>query len=132
MKKLAFSLALVALAGCCSYSQLRKDTGDILVNGVKPVATYEVVNVSYRLLGLIPFETGTTWKDGPYSPDCGSMTFFDDQCSLDDNLASVRHACKTVGATKIRNVTGRVDEAAAWSLFILKKRIVKTSCVLTK
>jgi len=132
MKRLVFSVALAALAGCSSYSQLRRDNGSVLSDGTAPVATYEVCNVAYSLLGLVPLTTGLTWKNGPYSPDNGSMTFFDDQCSLDDNLASVRHACKTVGASKVCNVTGRVDEAMGWSLFIVKKRIVKTSCVLTK
>jgi len=132
MKNAFGVIALMALTGCCSYSQLLRDTGKVAVDGTTPVATYEVVNVSYKLLGLVPLTTGTTWKEGPYSKDVGSVALFEDQCNLDDNLASVRHACQIVGANDLHNLTGRVDDAWAWSLFLIKKRVVKTSCVITR
>lgn len=130
MNKIFGGIVLVALTGCCSYSQLKTDVGQVQVDGRKPAAVYEVVNVSYKLLGLVPLTTGVTWKKGPYSDDVGSVLPFEDQCSLDDNLDSVRHACEIVGAEMPSDITGRVDEYFAWSLFLIQKRVVKTSCVL--
>ncbi len=132
MKKLFAVVLASVLCGCCSYSELKRDMGSVKVDGRTPVASYEVANVSYSLLGLVPLSTGLTWKDGPYSDDVGSMAWFEDACSLDDNLASVRHACKVVRADDLVNVTGRVDDYWAWSCFFVKKRVVKTSCLIAK
>jgi len=132
MNRLLVASVLLALVGCRSYNQLKQDVGQVKVDGQTPVATYEVVNVSYKLLGIVPLTTGVTWKEGPYEGNTGSMKGFADECSLDDNLDSVRHACEIVGADKLVNVTGQVDEYWAWSLWTVKKRIVKTSCVITR
>jgi len=132
MNKFSAVLALAALSGCCSYSQLQRDVGHVKVDGERPIATYEVVNVSHKLFGVIPLTTGITWKAGDYNEDVGSMNLFRDRCTLDDNLASVRHACHVVGSDKIRNLTGRVDDFYAWSLLFVKKRVIKTSCVICR
>lgn len=130
MNKLFVTALLFVAAGCCSYSELKTDCGGIKVDGEKALATYEVVNVSYKLLGLVPLTTGITWKSGPYRDGVGSAAVFMDKCSLDDNLASVRHACETVGGGKIANVVGRDDVYNAWSLFLIRKEVLKTSCVI--
>jgi len=130
-KILAISMVM-AVTGCCSYSQLDRNMGAVKVDGEQPVATYEVVNVSYKLLGFVPLTTGVTWKQGPYAEDVGSMAVFCDECSLDDCMESVRHACKTMGSDRIVDLTGRVDDSWAWSLFTVKKRVVKASCVVLK
>ena len=132
MNKLFSMVALAFLSGCCSYSRLSREVGDVRVNGLKPVATYEVVNVAYRRLGLLPLTTGVTWQEGPYSDDVGSMQLFDAPCDLDDNLKSVGHARETVGGDDVVDVTGRVDDYYGWSWFLIEKRVVKTSCVIVK
>ncbi|MGN0833687.1 MAG: hypothetical protein ACI4RD_08600 [Kiritimatiellia bacterium] len=132
MNKLISTVALAFLTGCCAYSQLGRDVGGVRVDGLEPVATYEVVNVAYRLLGLLPLTAGETWKEGPYSDNVGSMRLFGSTCDLDDNLRSVAHACEIVGGDDIIDVTGRVDEYSGWSWLLIKKRIVKTSCVIVK
>lgn len=130
LKLIPFSILL--LAGCCSYSELTRDVGAAKVDGRTPIAAYEVVNVTYKIVGLIPFSTGITWKDGAYDENYGSMAFFDDQASLDDNMKSVRHACKLVGSDEIRGVTGRIDTYWAWSCLLVRKQVYKTSCVIVK
>jgi len=130
----SFVVALTAafLSGCCSYSELKRDVGSAKVEGRTPIASYEVVNITYKLLGLIPLTTGETWKEGPYNDDVGSMSFFCDQASLDDNMASVRHACQIVGSDEIVGVTGRIDTYWAWSCLLCMKQVYKTSCVIVK
>jgi len=134
MNKIFALAGMAAFAGCCSYSHLSKDMAKVKVDGETPIATYEVVNVSYKLLGFIPLTTGVTWKDGDYNEEVGSMEAFDDQLSLDDNLASVRHACRTlgVGIDHVRSVTAQVDDYYVWSWMFVRKRIAKTSCVIVK
>lgn len=132
MKKLfAISLSALSLAGCCSYSQLARDTDQVhTIDGRKPVATYLVGNVGYSLLGLIPLSSGVTWQDGAYTENAGGVTWFEDRCTLDENLRSVNHACRTVGSDNIANLVTTVDDSRAWSLFLVKRRLLKTSCVI--
>jgi len=133
MNRIFYSIALMAaLTGCCSYSQLCRDVGKVRADGKTPIATYEVVNASYKLLGLVPFTTGTTWKEGPYDDSVGGMAFFCTECSLDDNLESVKHACKVVGSENYCDVTAQVEDYWAWSCLLFRKRIVVTSCVIVK
>lgn len=132
MKRL-FAVALCALsfAGCCSYSQLARDTDQKqTVDGRKPVATFLVGNVGYSLLGLIPLTSGVTWQEGAYSENAGGVTLFEDRCTLDENLRSVNHACRTVGSDNIANLVTTIDDARAWSFFLVKRRLIKTSCVI--
>lgn len=123
---------LLAAAGCCSYSELKTDCGDVKVDGERVLATYEVVNPSYRLLGVVPLTCGATWKSGAYYENAGSVDIFSGECSLDDNLESVRHACGTVGGGRIAHIVGRDDIYWAWSLGLVKKEVVKTSCVILR
>jgi len=126
--------AAVMISGCYSYCELNTDVGKVKVDGCQPLAVYEAANVSYLLLGLAPLSSGNTWKSGRYQDyaDSDRMSFFVDNCSLDDNYDSIRHAAEEVGATEVRNLVGQVNDARAWSFFIIKRRIIKTSCVLVK
>ena len=135
MKKLAFvSLVATLFAGCCSYTDIGYlkpvATAD---DGEKAVATVTVLNVSYSIFGLIPFESGTTWKEGPYKDRSGwNWTFFTDRCTLDENLASIRAACKEVGSNRIENLVTDSDSWRFWSLFIIKRKVMKSSCTILK
>lgn len=121
---------LLAAAGCMSYSELKTDVGNVKVNGKNVAASYAVVNVSYKLLGCIPLTNGDTWKTGSYGPWVGGMDVFSGECSLDDNLASVRHAREMVGGGEIANLVSRDDVYHAWSLFLVEKEVLKTSCII--
>jgi len=132
MKRILLPLVFAALAGCCSYSRLDRAVSGVKSDSGTPVASYSVVNISYKLLGIVPLTTGTTWKEGVYSDDIGGLAIFSDTCNLDDNLASVRHACKVAGARDVSNLVGRYDTYWAWSLCLVKKSVVKTSCLLVK
>jgi len=132
MNRFLVIACLLATCGCASYSSLKTDVGSVRVDGRTPAAVYEVVNVSYAILGIIPLTTGVTWQEGPYVDGDWHMTFFRDRCTLDENLASVRHACKIVGSDDVRNISSQVDTCWFWSLLTVRKRIATTSCVIMK
>lgn len=135
MKNLYAILLAFALSGCCAFTEVGKfdprqtfssDDGD------KAVAVINVANVSYSLFGLIPIESGKTWQSGGYDENHGkwNATFFQDNCSVDENLASVRTALKYLGKDRIANLTNDEDAWSFWSLFIVRRKVVKTSCVV--
>ena len=135
MRKFALiPLAVALCAGCSSYTDIghlktaaRTDDGEI------PIATVEVFNISYSLLGLWTYESGTPWKTGSYkNRDEWNATWFEDRCTLDENLASIRAACKEVGSSRIENLVTESDSWRFWSLFIIKRKVMKSSCTILK
>ncbi len=135
MKKLALvSLAAALFAGCSSYTDIgHLRPGVTADDGEKAVATVTVFNVSYSLLGLWTYESGATWKEGPYKDRDGwNATWFEDRCTLDENLASIRAACKEVGSDRIENLVTDSDSWRFWSLFIIKRKVMKSSCTILK
>ncbi|MBQ0032163.1 MAG: hypothetical protein KBT68_05120 [bacterium] len=135
MKKLAFvSLVATLFAGCCSYTDIgHLKPGATADDGEKAIATVTVFNISYSIFGILPFESGTTWKEGPYKDRSDwNWTFFEDRCTLDENLASIRAACKEVGSSRIENLVTDSDSWRFWSLFIIKRKVMKSSCTILK
>ena len=135
MKKLALvSLATALFAGCSSYTDIgHLKPGATADDGEKAIATVTVFNISYSLFGLWTYESGTTWKEGPYKDrDNWNATWFEDRCTLDENLASIRAACKEVGSSRIENLVTDSDSWRFWSLFIIKRKVMKSSCTILK
>ena len=127
----AVAAALLA-SGCLSASNLSRNVPPTAAVdfGAKPVASFEVSNTSYQLFGVVPLMTGTTWKEGAYEESRrGSWELFSDRCSLDENLASVQAAAKEVGTSRVANLVNVEDEESAWSLFLVNRRTIKTSCL---
>ena len=135
MKKLTLiSLFATMLAGCCSHTDIGHlkptATAD---DGERALATVTVYNVSYSLFGLLPIESGTTWKEGPYKErDSWNAAWFSDRCTLDENLASVRAACREIGSNRIENLVTDSDSWRFWSLFIIKRKVMKSNCTILK
>ncbi len=118
--------------GCCSYTDIAyfKDA-PLTDDGERPIAAVQISNVSYSILGLIPFETGTTWTEGPYeNRDHWNGSFFHNRATVDNNLASLRFALREIGSNRITNLSTFSDDWWIWSLFIMKRHIVKTSCLV--
>ena len=135
MKKLLLlPLLAAALAGCCSYTEIGRVKEPLLTDdGETPLATVTVFNISYSLFGLLPIESGTTWKDGPYDQrDSWNATWFEDRCTLDENLASVKAAMREIGSSRVLNLTTESDSWRFWSLYIVKRKIMKSSCTVLK
>ena len=135
MKK-AFVLPLLAaaIAGCSSYTDIGRVTAACKTDdGETPIATVDVMNVSYSLFGIIPIESGTTWKEGPYANRPGrNATWFEDRCTLDENLASVRAALRELGSNKVVNLVTESENWHYWSLFIVRRTVLKSSCTVLK
>lgn len=135
MKKLLWSFVIIVLfAGCSSYT----DIGKVVVpfktdDSEEPIATITVANVSYSLFGVWPIESGTTWKKGPYAkrPKWNGV-WFEDNCTIDENLASIKAAMNEIGSNHIMNLVTDADSWRFWSLFIIKRTVIKSSCTVLK
>lgn len=135
MNKILMLLTALSLSGCCAFTEIGKfdPVSDIRSNdGEKPVAVINVANVGYKLLGFIPLSSGNTWQgEEPYEDSLGLWNAgFGDHCSVDENLASIRAALKYLGRDRIGNLTVDEDAWSVWSLFIVRRKVVKTSCVV--
>lgn len=128
----ACALFAALFTGCCSYTDIAYfDNAPLTDDGERPIAAIQVSNVSYSILGLIPFETGTPWTEGPYeNRDHWNGSFFHNRATVDNNLASLRFALREIGSNRITNLSTFSDDWWIWSLFIMKRHIVKTSCLV--
>lgn len=135
MKKiLALSFFAMLFGGCCSYTEIGRPATALKTDGGETVlANVTVFNISYSILGLLPFESGATWKEGSYEDrETWNATFFSDRCTIDENLASLKAALKEVGSNKVVNLVTESDSWRWWSLFLVKRTVMKTSCTVLK
>lgn len=122
----------VLLAGCSSVTEIGYlPKGCRTMDGETQLATVSVRNISYSLFGVFPIECGTTWKSGPYAErkKC-NMSWFSDKCTVDENLASIKAALGEVGSDRVENLVTDVDSWGFWSLYLVRRKIIKTSCVV--
>ena len=135
MKMPVLFVALAVLsAGCSSYTEIGRPVTSVRTDDAEqPIAAISVFNTSYSIFGLIPLSSGQTWQTGKYEDRPGwNVTWFEDRCTLDENLASVRHALDEIGSHRIVNLTTESDSWRFWSLFILKRTIMKSTCTVLK
>ena len=137
MKRILALVVLAAVfAGCSSYTDIGRLSSMSSVksdDGKRPIATVDVLNVSYSLFGVVPIESGVTWKDGPYANrPSRNATWFSNRCTVDENLASVRAALRELDATEVANLMTDSECWRFWSLFIVKRTVLKTTCTVLK
>lgn len=126
--------AAAMLAGCCSYVRIDDEIPPgTLIEGEKPLAVFYVQNISYQLLGFIPWCTGVNWTedDKPYErANWWRVHFFCDKVSLDNNIDTLARACKEVGSYRIAGLTHTINEDNLWSLLLFNRKTLKTSCFI--
>ena len=130
LERIMGAVALLAFAGCSSYSEIAKWDPAVKVNdGETPVATFETRNHSYSLLYCIPLCTGVPWTDGvgPVKDDY-DVQLFADRATVADNMKSLRHAMNVVGSRRIAQLRTTVEDSSFWSLFIVNRHEVRTYC----
>ena len=135
IKKCALlSVAVLALAGCSSYSEIARWKSNVPVNdGEVPVATFVTQNFSYQLLGFIPLCTGRPWTKGNEEVvDDFNVKLFADEATLENNLVSLRHALDVVGSHRISQLRSLEDDCAMWSLLLINRHEVRTQCIILK
>ena len=139
MKKIAktfvvLSVAVLALAGCSSYSEIAKWESKTTVNdGEVPLASFVTQNFSYELLWCIPLCTGLPWTEGAGDDgivDDYNVRLFANEATIDGNLASLNHALDLVGSHRITQLKTVEDDSKAWSLFLVNRHEVRTQCLI--
>ena len=123
-----------AFAGCSSYSEIARWQSNVPINdGEVPVATFLTQNFSYQLLGCLPLCTGRPWTEGREEiVDDFNVKPFADEATLDNNLATLRHALDVVGSHRITQLKSIEDDSAMWSLMLINRHEVRTQCIILK
>lgn len=134
MKNLIYGIALLAFAGCSSYSEIARWDSTIPTNdGEVPVASFVTQNFSYQLLGFIPLASGVPWTKGDGDIcDRFSVSLFSDKATLDNNLVSLRYALDRVGSHRIAQLRTSERDDSDWSLYLVNRHEVRTSCLILK
>jgi len=134
MNRIFAILLAVLLAGCCSYVRLdRKIPAGALVEGEKPIAAFYVQNTSYQILGFIPFCSGENWisDDIPLAKaNDWRIRWFCDNVSLDNNIYTLKRACREIGSYNVTSLSHTINEDNLWSLLLVNRKTLKTSCFI--
>ena len=132
MKKLVYAFALLAFAGCSSYSEIARWNSTTSINdGETPIASFVTQNFSYQLLGFIPLASGVPWTEGDEDIcDEFNVSLFTDQATLDNNMISLRYALKRAGSSRITQLRTTESDDSDWSLFLVNRHEVRTSCII--
>ncbi len=132
MKNILYGLALLAFAGCSSYSEIARWDGATSINdGEVPIASFLTQNFSYQLLGFIPLCSGLPWTEGT-SDICDefNVSAFSDYATVDNNMISLRHALARVGSNRVANLRTCESDDSEWSFYLVNRHEVRTSCVI--
>ena len=131
---LTLTALALAFAGCSSYTEIARWKSTIPVNdGEVPLASFVTQNFSYRLLWVIPLSTGLPWTEGNQEiVDEFNVKLFADEATIDNNLATLRHALDVVGSHRITHLKTTEDNSLAWSLFLVNRHEVRTQCMILK
>jgi len=128
------SLVATLLSGCCSYVNLDKDIAPgARVEGERPIASFYVQNTSYQILGFIPWCTGVNWTEDDIplkEANWWRIYFFCDEVCLDNNIRTLKRACKEVGSNRIASLSNTINEDNFWSFLIINRKTVKTNCFI--
>ena len=134
MKSIFYGIALLALAGCSSYSEIAHWDSPTRINDEEqPLATFITQNFSYQLLGFIPLCTGLPWTEGSEDiVDEFNVEWFCDKATIDNNLVSLNHALDVAGSHRITHLSTFESDDSSWSLFLVNRHEVRTSCIILK
>ena len=132
MKKIFCGIALLAFAGCSSYSEIARWESAMPINdGEVPLASFLTQNFSYQLFGFIPLCSGVPWTEGDGDIcDRFAVSMFSDKATLDNNMVSLRHALDRVGSRRVTQLRTTEKDDCNWSLFLVNRHEVRTSCII--
>ncbi len=135
MKKIiAISLFALLAGGCCSFVKVDKDIPPgSLVEGEKPLASFYVQNTSYQILGFIPWCSGVNWTENDIELNDANywrIHFFCDEVNLDNNILTLKRACKAVGSNRVASLSHIIAEDNLWSFLIVNRKTLKTACFI--
>ncbi|MCL1920690.1 MAG: hypothetical protein FWG50_06370, partial [Kiritimatiellaeota bacterium] len=120
-------LALTGLATGCATVQTARNFGGMAVDGGnRPIATVVAENYGYYLFGTIPLISGT-----PTHPNATSCRLFEETVTLQNNLAMVSQAVKAEKGSQLANVKTTEEWTGAFSLWLVWRKIIFTSAVIT-
>ena len=127
MKKIAAVILGAALAaGCTTVQYSTVYNGVRANNGRTPIATVEIENSGWFLLGFIPIASGN-----PDKPDRCSCKLFQNTVKLENNCRVLDVKVKEAGADAVANLTSHWTDESAF-VILLKRRACHTSAVLLK
>ncbi len=127
MRKAVMLIIAVALAAGCTTVQYTTVYNGVKVdNGRTPLATVEIENSGWLLLGFIPLASGN-----PDKPGKCSCKLFQNTVKLENNFKVLERTVRESGADSVANLTSHWTDESAF-VILLKRRAYHTSAVLLK
>ena len=117
-------LAVIAVSGCATITTAHNYHGVNVEGGEIPIESVVIENTGWKLFDFIPIGGGN-----PERPNRCSCCFFEDTTTLQNNLDMLEREMKSVGATRIVNLSSRTIDETVFIL-LLTRTACRTSAVL--
>jgi len=122
------ALALAWMFAGCATVQTAKNFGGLMVDGgAKPIATVAAENYGYYLFGTIPIIAGN-----PAYPNADTCRLFEDTVTIQNNMAMVAQTLKMENGRRLANVRTTEDWSGSFSLWILWRKTIATTALITE
>jgi len=122
------ALAAACLLAGCATVQTAKNFGGVTVDGAaKPIATVAAENYGYYLFGVLPLIAGA-----PAYPNANTCCLFQDTVTLQNNMSMLAQTVKMENGRKLANVKTTKDSTGTFSLWILWRKTVNTTALITE
>jgi len=122
------AVAFLCMASGCATVQTAKRFNAVTVDGAaKPIATVAVENYGYYLFGVIPLIAGA-----PQYPNADTCRLFEDTVTVQNNMAMLSQTVKLENGKKIANVATTEDWTGAFALWILWRKTLATTALITE
>ena len=119
-------LAVIAVSGCATITTAHNYHGVNVEGGEIPIESAVIEDTGWKLFDFIPIGGGN-----PERPNRCSCCFFEDTTTLQNNLDMLEREMKSVGATRIVNLSSRTIDETVFIL-LLTRTACRTSAVLLK
>jgi len=122
------ALVLAGMLAGCATVQTAKNFGGLMVDGgAKPIATVAAENYGYYLFGSIPIIAGN-----PTYPNADTCRLFQNTVTIQNNMAMVAQVVKMENGRKLTNVRTTEDWTGSFSLWILWRKTIATTALITE
>ncbi|MBR4171048.1 MAG: hypothetical protein IKR48_05300 [Kiritimatiellae bacterium] len=125
-KTFLFLLAFLCLTGCASIQVCRDFKGVAIEGEQHPIATIAAENYGYYLFGFIPLITGN-----PNQPERNDCFWFRDTVTVQNNMRMVANAARREHGDALANVKTTTSFDGSFSFWIVFRKIIFTSAVVT-
>lgn len=125
MKTSVALLCATLLAGCATVEESTLYHGVTVEPAETPVATLEIQNTCWLVLGCLPLGSGD-----PLLPNECACRLFVNTATLENNIRMLEKAARDRGAARLANLTSHTSDESKFFILVTRRAIRTSACLI--